>query len=341
MLKAAQLALATPDSPQLASDDTAGSPQGAANSARTALSGGASLILGPLTAPEAAAASPLARQAGVPMLAFSNDASIAQPGVWPMGITPGQQVSRLVAAGQHAGKSRFAALLPATDFGHALGNSLSQATAAASLPEPNIHFHAPGMGAINQGVRSVSEYDARWGPVQEEIRAARAQGTLEGRRRAEQLSKSAVSAPPFDALLLGDTGGEALSELASVLAYYFVTPPAVQIMGPSLWSDPRSGAGEFRGAWFAAPDPAARAQFVTAYAARYGLPPPSVADIAFDAASIARVSATQSVPLTNQAGFTGADGWLALLPSGEVRRGLALFQVSRGGPQMIEPAPSV
>jgi branched-chain amino acid transport system substrate-binding protein len=43
--------------------------------------------------------------------------------------------------------------------------------------------------------------------------------------------------------------------------------------------------------------------------------------------------------LTQGSGFIGVDGWLALLPDGQVRRALAVFDIERGGPQMVEPAP--
>jgi hypothetical protein len=117
----------------------------------------------------------------------------------------------------------------------------------------------------------------------------------------------------------------------------------VRILGPALWASPSSGSGQMPGAWFAAPDPAARAGLEQGYAAKYGGAPPTVADLAFDAASIARVLGANGgfsiAALTQPAGFLGADGWLALLPDGQVRRGLAVFRVERGGPQMIEPAP--
>ena len=339
MLQAAQLALAAPGSPALIQEDTGGTPAGAATSVHAALAAGATMILGPLTAPEVAAASPAARSADVPMLAFSNDPAVAAPGVWLLGITPAEQVRRLVSAAQQAGKSRFAALLPDSDFGRALGSALSQTASADGLAAPNIAFHGQGMGAVDQSVRALSDYDARWAPVQDQIRAARAEGTAAGRQRAEQLSHTALPPPPFDVLLLGDTG-EALAELASVLPYYFVSPPAVQFMGPILWADRRSGAHELRGAWYAAPDPAARAPFVQAFAARYGAPPPGAADLAFDAASIARVVMTGVGSLTNSSGFAGADGWLALLSDGGVRRGLAVFQIEAGGPQIIQSAPT-
>jgi branched-chain amino acid transport system substrate-binding protein len=339
MLQAAQLALAAPGSPILIQEDTGGTAEGAATTVRAALAAGATMILGPLTAPEVSAASPAARSANVPMLAFSNDSAVAAPGVWLLGITPDQQVRRLASAAQQAGKSRFAALLPDNDFGRALASALSQAASANGLPPPNITFHGPGMGAIDQSVRALSDYDSRWAPIQDQIRAARAEGTAEGRQRADQLSHSALPPPPFDVLLLGDTG-EALTELASVLPYYFVSPPAVQFMGPTLWSDPRSGASELRGAWYAASDPTARAAFVQAFTARYGASPPGPADLAFDAASIARVVTTGVGTLTTPSGFTGADGWLALLPDGGVRRGLAVFQIGAGGAQIIQPAPT-
>ena len=68
-----------------------------------------------------------------------------------------------------------------------------------------------------------------------------------------------IAPPPFDALLLADTG-EALEEIANLLPYYDVSPSVVRIMGPALWALPSSGSGHFPGALYAAPDPAARGE---------------------------------------------------------------------------------
>ncbi|MBN8898914.1 MAG: penicillin-binding protein activator, partial [Rhodospirillales bacterium] len=100
MLQAAQLALPAPDSPPLSVKDTRGTPEGAAAAAQQAMAEGVGIILGPLTSAETAAVAPIARNAGVPVLAFTNDPSQAQPGVWTLGITPGQQIRRLLAATQ-------------------------------------------------------------------------------------------------------------------------------------------------------------------------------------------------------------------------------------------------
>ncbi|HVB67321.1 MAG TPA: penicillin-binding protein activator [Acetobacteraceae bacterium] len=340
MGEAAQLALAAPGSPPLLSEDTGGTPEGAAAAARTALAGGARLILGPLTAPETAAAAPIALGAGVPMLAFTNDSTVARPGVWTLGITPGQQVRQLVRAGQRQGRTRFAALLPDSPLGQLMGQALAAATSAAALPSPTIRFHSGSMGSINTTARSLSDYDGRWGPIEAQIRAARATGTLAGRRQAASLRKSVPPPPPFDALLLADTG-ETLHELAAVLSYYVVGRPSVQIMGPSLWADPRSGAGHLPGAWYAAPETSSRAAFVASYAARYGGAPPGVADLGYDAGGLARFLAAggyRPADLTAPRGFAGTDGWLVLRPDGHVRRGLAVYAVGgAGGPQLVQP----
>ncbi|MBN8903478.1 MAG: penicillin-binding protein activator [Rhodospirillales bacterium] len=342
MLQAAQLALPAPDSPPLSVKDTRGTPEGAAAAAQQAMAEGVGIILGPLTSAETAAVAPIARNAGVPVLAFTNDPSQAQPGVWTLGITPGQQIRRLLAATQAQGKTQFAALLPDTEFGRAMGDALTRATTAAGLPAPDIRTHAKGMAAINAATRDLSGYANRRGPIDAKIKAARALNTPEGRREAQELARSSIPPAPFNALLLADTGEE-LAEVAALLPYYDIDRGAVQVIGPAIWASPASGSGAMTGAWYAAPDPAARSGLEQGYAAKFNTQPSPLADLAFDAASIARVVAGQGGysigALSQPAGFLGVDGWIGLLPDGQVRRGLAVFRVERGGPTMIEPAP--
>lgn len=307
MLQAVQLALSAPGSPAVEPGDTGGTPSGAASAFSAARSRGVAMVLGPLTAPETGAVAPLAVAANVPVLAFTNTATVARPGVWTLGITPGQQVDRLVRYARTQGRSRFAALPPDNEFGHAMADALSAAATGAGLATPSVRFHARGPDATSAALRDL----------------------LGG-------------APPvFDVLLLADSG-PALGDVASALQAASVSQPAVQLIGPALWAAPASQASQVIGAWYAAPDPAARAAFVQAFSARYGTPPPGPADLAYDAASIARVLAGQngaSATLTSPAGFAGVDGWLRLLPDGRVERGLAVFQVTGEGGRIISPAP--
>ncbi len=342
LLHAAQLALPGDGGLSLDVLDTTGTPAGAAAAAQAAVSKGDSLILGPLTSSETASVAPVARSAGIPVLAFTNDAAQSQPGVWPLGISPDQQIRRLVATAQAQGKTTFAALLPDSDFGRAMAAALTKATEANGLQPPNVRMHAAGMGSITSAARDVSEYASRRGPIDAKVKAARALGTPEGRREAQDLARTSIPPPSFNVLLLADTG-DALQEIAAILPYYDVDRSAVQIIGPALWADPSSGSGAVRGAWYAAPDSSTRSNLERDYAAKYGSPPPPLADLAYDAASIAKVvvgpRGSDVTALTQPGGFVGIDGWFTLMPDGQVRRGLAVFRIERGGAEMIDPAP--
>jgi hypothetical protein len=277
------------------------------------------------------------------MLAFTSDEAQAKPGVWVMGLTPSQQVRRLVLAAASQGKSHFAALLPNNDYGRVMGDAL-RATAATSTPAPDVRsIDDTNIQAANAIVRDISGYATRRGPLDVKLKEAMNKRTAEGRKEAAELRRSDIPPPPFDALLLASTG-EGLDVVTSLLPYYDLDAPAVRIMGPALWANPAArGTGNLNGAWYAAPDPAARSDFDQRYTAKYSTPAPGLADLAYDAAAIARVLAASggfSVnSLTRPEGYAGVDGLLGLLPDGHVRRGLALFEIQRGGPQMIEPGP--
>ena len=342
LLQAAQLALQGGPGPSLDVLDTGGTPAGAAKATQAAVARGDGVILGPLTSSETASVAPIAHAAGLPVLAFTNDASQSQPGIWPLGISPDQQIHRLVNAAQAQGKTQFAALLPDSDFGRAMATALTKATAADGLTAPEVRMHPPGMASITASARDLSDYANRRGPIDAKVKAARALGTPDGRREAQELSKTPIPLPSFNVLLLADTG-DTLQELAAILPYYDVDRSAVQIIGPALWADPSSGSGAVHGAWYAAPDSSTRSNLERDYAAKYGAPPPPLADLAYDAASVAKVilgpRGSDVAILTQPGGFVGTDGWFTLAPDGQVRRGLAVFRTERGGPELIDPAP--
>ena len=198
------------------------------------------------------------------------------------------------------------------------------------------------MAAITASAQGLADYANRRGPIDAKVKASRALRNAEGRREAQELVKAPIPPPPFDILLLADTGDE-LQEVAAVLPYYDVDRSKVQFVGPALWADPASGSGAVQGAWFAAPDNTTRSNLEHDYAAKYGVPPPPLADLAFDAASVAKVimnaHGIDDTMLTQPSGFVGTDGWFALSPDGQVSRGLAVYRIERAGPEMIDPAP--
>jgi hypothetical protein len=342
MLRAAQLSLDQPGAPPLDARDTGGTPGGAADAAKLAIAAGTGLLLGPLTAGETAAVAPLAKAAGIPVLAFTSDASLAQPGVWTLGITPAQQVRRLVLAVQAEGKTRIAAVLPSNAFGDAMASGVTAAAGGAGLAAPSVLRYGNGFAALNAALKNVSGFDARRGSAEQQEPAAPVSGDVDGRRRAKEPARQTLSPPPIDALLLG-AAGEQLGQALPLLAFYDIGPEQVRILGPALWGRDASRLSALSGAWYAAPDPAQRAPFEQSYAAKYNAPPRDLASLAYDAAGVARVTADSGgfAPgaLTRPEGFTGADGLLGLQPDGQARRGLAIFEIDHGGSHVVQPAP--
>lgn len=347
LANAAKLAFPAGSSPKLDVRDTGGTPTGAAAAAQAGLAAGDGIILGPLTAGDTKAVAPIAKQAGVNVLAFTNDGSVAAPGVWPLGITPGQQVKRVVQAAADAGHTQLAGLLPDTEFGHSLAQALQQEASDLSEPTPQIVYYDKSFSSINRAVREVSDWDARGQALTAQIKAARDQDTQAGMAKARELRRQQVAPPSFNAMFIGATDANTLAEVANFLPYYAVLPSQVQLMGPTLWANLASAMGSqpaLIGAIYAAPDPANASAFEAKYSAAYGSTPPGIANIAFDAAALAKLAASSGGYTTNvltaPSGFTGTDGLLVLQPDGTVKRGLAVFAIAHGQPTIASPAPT-
>ena len=310
MLQAAQLALGT-DGPQLDVQDTMGTPTGATDAARRAVAAQDVMILGPLTAPETAAAAAVA--VGTPILAFTSDRQQARPGVWTLGIEPEQQVERLVQALTAHGKTRVVAVLPDNAFGDALTAGLSQAS--GQLPQPaDIHRYTTGRSAsLEQALRDATGYAQRRGDIEARAKAALEVGGDDAAANAAAIRAEPVPPPGFDALLLAESG-PLLSTTANALNSYDIHGPDVQVVGPATWAREASNLRGLAGAWYAAPDPVAREDFVRAYTARFQMPPTPLADLAYDAARLARSAVTLQSPLTRPQGYAGVDGPVVLLP---------------------------
>jgi ABC-type branched-subunit amino acid transport system substrate-binding protein len=343
LLKAAQMALAVPGAPQLDVKDTQGDPTHAQQVAEQAIAAGDRLILGPLTAEETESVGTVAQPAGIPVLAFTSDPAAASGDVWTLGLTPGQQMRRLVLAARDDGRQHLAAVLPQGALGDALQTAFTQAAAEAGMDPPTIQRSDPGVAAFTDALKTISNYDSRRGELAARIKALRDQSDPAARAQAAELAAKPVQPVPFDALLIGESG-PTLEQAADELAAFDIVSPQVRVLGPALWSQQTARLGRLGGAWYATLDPAARTEFAAAYGVKYGAAPPPIADFAFDAAAIARVLAAENDfspnAITRAEGFTGVDGALLLLPDGHARRALAVYQIDPGGlSHIISPAP--
>lgn len=136
------------------------SVQGGAAAATTrALGEGNQLILGPLLSEEVRAAAPIAREAHVPVIAFSNDESVTGGGVYILGFTPRQSIGRAVEFARSRGAKRFGALIPEGVYGQRAAQSLTAVGVGASDSETFSRSAASVRTAVNR-LNAKGNYDA-------------------------------------------------------------------------------------------------------------------------------------------------------------------------------------
>ena len=316
--QAAELALFDFDNPSvsLVPKDTKGTPEGARAAAESAIQDGAELIIGPLFAQEVTGAAPVARQANVPMIAFSSDEKVAGSGVYLLSFLAGRDVPRIVSYAIAHGKKNFALLVPQSPYGRVAEEAFAKSVGRA------------GGQAVVRATFPPNDANAMLGPVR-------------------QVANAIKSGQQVDALFL-PASPEDLESMAPLLASNDVTGARVQFLGTGQWDYPNIGREKaLLGAWFPAADPKGWSNFTASYAKTYGATPPRIASLAYDAVSLA-VSLSQNPPgqrytpalLTRASGFAGVDGLFRLLPDGTSERGLAILEVRDYGAQLLDLPPN-
>ena len=313
MKNAADMALAEFKEPnvQLLVKDDAGTPQGAQGAAQQALDEGAEMIIGPLFAQSVSAVGAVARPRGIPVIAFSTDASVAARGVYLLSFLPESDVRRIVDFAASRGKRSFAALLPDNAYGAVVEAAFQQAVA-------------------RRGGRVV----------------ALEKYPLDPAKMGESVRRVAQAAASADSLFIPD-GADAVPQVIQQLEANRVNLKRLQLLGTGLWDDPRIvELPSIAGGLYAAPESAGYRGFATRYRGRYGADPVRTATLAYDAvALVAALVKTQGQQrfseqvLTGSSGFAGIDGIFRFKADGTNARGLAVLKAAPGGGQVVSPAP--
>ena len=349
MLNAAQLALFdfADNNFELALHDTAGDPFFATEAAQKAVSEDASLIIGPLLGRSVRAIRSIVRSKGVPMIAFSSDGAVAGNGIYTMGFLPEAEVDRVTDYAIDRGLRRFAVMAPDSDYGRAVVEAFAVSLEIAGGELIRTLYYDPFADDYATVVRDIADYDFRHRALLDkrmELRAREDGLAKEILRKLKNLQT--IGDLPYDALLVAD-GGERLANIAALLPFYDVDPAKVRMLGTGQWDVPGLGAEPaLLGGWYAAPDPAARAEFERQYSEAYGVKPPRLATLAYDAAALAAVLARSdggpdfsTAAITRPAGFVGSDGIFRFLSHGVAQRGLAVLSVGRRNPRVLSKAP--
>ena len=311
MLRSAELALYESGNRDviLMTADEGATPETSEAAAIKLLDQGAEIIVGPLFAPAVKAISHEARDRGVPVLAFSTDKSVAGDGIFLMGFLPENDVMRVVSYAAAQGHHKFAALAPDTPYGDVTLDSFRAAVVIAK-------------GQIVDVERFANSADAAMKPAQD------------------------IAKTDADAVFV-PLGGQILRAVSPTLGVSGLDPKKVKLLGTSIWNE-QSNLSEptLNDAWFAAPSQVDDDAFAAKYKAAYGVNPPQLAALSFDAVSLVALLAKgpayrrfTRAALTDPNGFAGVDGIFRFLPDGTAERGLAVVAVTPNGFREVDPAP--
>lgn len=286
-------------------DSAAGVPA----AAHKAIADGNKLILGPLMGDDTPLVANVARGARVPVISFSNDTSVAGGNVYIMGNVPEQSIERTIRYARAQGAGRFAALIPAGEYGERVSGAVLSA----------VRSSGGTMAAMENYERSVPALSAA-------VRRLNARG-------------------PFDAVLIADGGRMALQ--AAPLLKPRGTGP--RLLGTELWSGEAgiASAPALRGAWFSAVSDTRYRQFAESYRGRFGNPPYRLATLGYDAVLLTLRIARDWRPgaplptgkLTDSGGFLGLDGAFRF-DRGVIERAFEVREVRAGGVTVVSPAPA-
>jgi branched-chain amino acid transport system substrate-binding protein len=293
-------------------EDTA-TAAGADSAARRLLAQGAQILLGPVFSTDTRKIAPIAIGAHIPVLAFTNDRSAAQPGIYVMGVTPQDEVQRVIQYASSQGMQRFAILAPSSPYGNIVTQSFRNSVQGSNGILAEMELYDPNSPDYTGVVERIA---------------------------------TAYQNNPFDALMLPE-GGAKLRQLAPLLPAFQIGPQTVPILGTGLWANDPTLAQEtgLAGALYAAPDPDKWRTFAERYASVYGQAPDQRAGLVYDAITLIVALGKAPVPdysqtaLTNVSGFNGVTGVFRLNADGTVERRLAILQVAPGGYVVRDPAP--
>ena len=311
MLKAAELALynsGNRDMVLMTADDSA-KPEEAAAAARKLLAQGAEVLIGPLFAASVTAVAPVARDRGVPVIAFSTDRSVAGDGVYLLSFQPQSEVKRVISYAIEQGHRNFAALIPSTGYGRVSEDAFREAVISGGGTLGTVEHFSPSAGAVMD-------------------------------------QTSAIAKSGADAVFIPQ-GGALLRSIAPTLAFNGADASRVKLLGTGLWDDLTvTREATLRDGWFAAPAPDAERKFADKYRDAFGTAPPQLASLAYDAVSLAALIGAGTpyhrftkAALTDPNGFSGVSGIFRFSADGAIDRGLSVLAIRPGGFVVVSPAP--
>lgn len=325
--------------------DTQSSKEGAVVAARDAVRAGIKLAIGPIFSDAVTGAAPIFQNAGIKVIALSNNQSVAEPGIFLAGLFPQAQIKRLLEYAAKKGKNRLAVLVPAGPYGTRIVGATRSAVATAGIKLVRIVKYDKSEEDIARAVRDLSNYNERRGSLLDQISVLKKQGD-EGSQRALARLKvlETLGTIPFDALLVV-ASGSALVNVGAQLGNFDVDTKRIQLLGLGGWGSNKTGAEPpLVGSWFATIPFHADDNFTRSYIKTYGSKPHPLGTTVYDLVALAAIigpkdgSKYNERRLTAKSGFSGAGGLFRFLNDGRSEHSLEVREILPRGSKLIDPA---
>lgn len=326
MYDAARLALeSTPNHHiRLISWDTQGRPEIARRAMDDAVNKQVKAVIGPLFSKTTEVITEKAHEHHIPVLAFTNDPSVAKAGIYTLGYNPTQQMNNMVnyATSQHI--NQFVALLPANMFGRTLGIQLQNAVLGHHGTLITAEFYSKSNDDLKRSVQKVHE--------------AIMTGSMQESRHPNKKRTVLILADQDDIIKqIAHEMEEQKLDLKGLNCQVALTGQrecdlAVQHL-------------ILRASWLAGGNPNRIQRFKSAFQKRFGYEAPTMASLSYDVAALlaTQLHPDDNVParekLKAQHGFDGINGLFRLLENGQTERYFNIIELNPDYQSLLEASP--
>ncbi|WP_274423524.1 penicillin-binding protein activator [Chelativorans sp. YIM 93263] len=299
------------DALQIVVKDTGGTEAGARAAAESASREGATLVIGPVFAPNVRAASAVLTPNRTPVVAFSSDRTVAGPDTYLNSFLPEGLVRRILNHAASHGLGDVVAIVPNNPAGE-----LAENEARATLRQTGGNLVAVG------------RYDYENASVQAAVQDI------------------AMAVDEADAIFIPD-GGNSPRVIVAALRGLGVDLSGKQLLGTGQWASADLSDPALQGGWFADVGHARMNLYKARYEERFGTEPSVTSALGYDTALLATTltqnggaAAFTASRLQNPAGFSGYTGTFRFRPDGTSERGYAVYEIRDGAAELISPAPA-
>ena len=298
------------DTIQIVIKDTSGQAAGAQAAANEAVLEGSSAILGPVFSASVSAASAITLPAGRTMIAFSTDTTVARRGVYLLSFTPQDDTRRIINFALSQGKRSFLAFLPSSSE-----------------------------GTIREGVLRQSLGSS--GANLQVIKYERSNESIE-----QAVAKAAAQLDSVDTIYIPE-GGQIPNAIMQNFRRAGANTVGKVVLGSGLWETVKLDDPMLENAIYPGRDISSFDSFSQRYQTAYNVKPNVWAGLGYDAVTLiielvrqtGNFAGFNQAMLENPRGFTGINGIFRLSGDGTSERGLAIYRVLEGRPDLLSPAP--